>query len=321
MTGPGPVDTDEDLAPEPGRDLPDRGGQHLFMAGERVRPGVARAKHHGQALAGVREPGSQRVEPVALLPGRGGALLVRAGGDQGGIHVDDQPPGQGLSGDLEPREPGGRVLDQLPGVRPGSRAGAGDLVQRGRRPGQVQGAPHRRRARCVPEHRGQVLQQGDVAHAGRPERDRGRQRDQHGAPVEDGRGALLPQGRAELPGQSRLVGGLAEQDRAGVADQPGPVGSDLQGMVPPVMLHGEERSSPGNACVVTANLPGPGALFALKAGRDGRFAAVPSHSRDTLIAPHPQGAPGLRPGHGAKPQVKPGTPPAIIRPSTLNSGG
>jgi hypothetical protein len=47
---------------------------------------------------------------------------------------------------------------------------------------------------------------------------------------------------------SRLIGGLAEQDRAGVADQPGPVGGDLQSMVPPVMLHGEERSSP-ETCV------------------------------------------------------------------------
>ena len=44
-------------------------------------------------------------------------------------------------------------------------------------------------------------------------------------------------------GEPGLVGGLAEQDRAGVADQALPVRGDLQGMVPPVMLHGEERSS------------------------------------------------------------------------------
>ena len=47
-------------------------------------------------------------------------------------------------------------------------------------------------------------------------------------------------------GQSRLVSGLAQQDRAGVPDQARPVRGDLQGMVPPVMLHGEERSSSGN---------------------------------------------------------------------------
>ncbi len=76
-----------------------------------------------------------------------------------------------------------------------------------------------------------------------------RQRDQHGTPVEQRRPARLPQRRAELRGQSRLVGGLAQQDRAGVADQARPVRGDLQGMVPPVMLHGEERSSPGiKAC-------------------------------------------------------------------------
>jgi hypothetical protein len=53
------------------------------------------------------------------------------------------------------------------------------------------------------------------------------------------------------PGWSsfRVAGGLTEQDRAGVADQAGPAGGDLQGMVPPVMLHGQERSSPGiKAC-------------------------------------------------------------------------
>jgi hypothetical protein len=121
-----------------------------------------------------------------------------------------------------------------------------DPVRHARRPGQVQGAAHRRPARRVPEHRREVPQQGDVAHAGGPERDRGGQRDQHGAPVEGGRRALLPQRRAQLRGESCLAGGLSEQDRAGVADQPGPAGGDLQGVVPPVMLHGGERSSSGD---------------------------------------------------------------------------
>ncbi len=64
---------------------------------------------------------------------------------------------------------------------------------------------------------------------------------------------------AVITGQSGLVGGLAEQDRAGVADQARPAGGDLQGMVPPVMLHREERSrSVDYKVVVTRNLPGPG---------------------------------------------------------------
>ena len=103
--------------------------------------------------------------------------------------------------------------------------------------------------------------------------------------------------RGELPffrsaplsrGQSGLVGGLAEQDRSGVADQACSVGGDLQGMVPPVMLHGEERSrSVDYMVVVTRNLPGPGRSSLFNPVRDGRFAAVPPHSRDALIGPHP----------------------------------
>ena len=41
---------------------------------------------------------------------------------------------------------------------------------------------------------------------------------------------------------SPALGGLAAQDRADVADQAGPAAGDLQGMIPPVMLHGEERT-------------------------------------------------------------------------------
>ena len=73
--------------------------------------------------------------------------------------------------------------------------------------------------------------------------------DEHDSPVEQRRRALLPQGRAEPGGEPELVGGLAEQDGAGVADQALSVRGDLQGMVPPVMLHGEERSRLEVTCV------------------------------------------------------------------------
>ncbi|HYV79784.1 MAG TPA: hypothetical protein VE979_16780 [Streptosporangiaceae bacterium] len=43
----------------------------------------------------------------------------------------------------------------------------GNPVQHGRAAGQVQGPSRRRPARRVPEHRGQVRQHRDVAHAGR----------------------------------------------------------------------------------------------------------------------------------------------------------
>jgi hypothetical protein len=46
--------------------------------------------------------------------------------------------------------PAGAPSISFPRVRRGSGPGAGDLVQRGRRPGQVHGAAHRRTARRVP---------------------------------------------------------------------------------------------------------------------------------------------------------------------------
>jgi hypothetical protein len=122
-------------------------------------------------------------------------------------------------------------------------AGAGDPVQDGRRAGEVQRAADRRAARRGPEDRGEVGEQGDVAHAGGPERDRDGHRDQHGPPVQERRRARLPQRRAQGGGEPGLIGALAEQDRAGVADQALCVRGDLQGMVPSVKLHGEERSS------------------------------------------------------------------------------
>ena len=96
---------------------------------------------------------------------------------------------------------------------------------------------------AAPEDGGEVGEQGDVAHARGAQRDRRRHRDQHDPPVEQRRRALLPQRRAQGGGEPGLVGGLAEQDRAGVADQALSVRGDLQGMVPPVTLHGEGRSS------------------------------------------------------------------------------
>lgn len=47
-----------------------------------------------QALAGVREPGTELVEDAAHLPGGPGVLLVRVRGDQDGVHAGDQPSRQ-----------------------------------------------------------------------------------------------------------------------------------------------------------------------------------------------------------------------------------
>ena len=103
-------------------------------------------QQHVQALAGVRAPGGERVEAVAHLPGGRCSFLVRAGGDEGGVHVDDQPPRQRLARDGEPGEPGGRLLDQVPGMLPGLRPRPGDPVQYARGPGQVERTADRRPA-------------------------------------------------------------------------------------------------------------------------------------------------------------------------------
>jgi len=98
-----------------------------------------------------------------------------------------------------------------------------------------------------------MRQHRDIAHARGPQRDRHCHRHQRGTPIEQRRRPRLPQRRAQAGGQSRLVSGLTQQNRAGVPDQSLPIAGDLQGMIPAVMLHDEERSSPGkNVRVVTA---------------------------------------------------------------------
>jgi hypothetical protein len=108
-------------------------------------------------------------------------------GDQGGVHVQDQPPGQDLPGDGQPREPGRGPLDQLPHVRPGFCPGLRDPLQHRRAAGQVQGAPYRRPAWRRPQHGSQVRQHRDVAHGRGSERDRRRHRHQHDPAVQDRR--------------------------------------------------------------------------------------------------------------------------------------
>ena len=55
---------------------------------------------------------------------------------------------------------------------PGPSRGPGDPLQHGRAAGQAQRPPHGRPARRRPQHRSQMRQHRDIAHAGRPQRDR-----------------------------------------------------------------------------------------------------------------------------------------------------
>jgi hypothetical protein len=90
-----------------------------------------------------------------------------------------------------------------------------------------------------------VREQGDVGHGRGTERDRDGQRGEHHPPAQQRRAALPAEGGGQPGGKAELVSGLAEQDRAGLADESFSVRGDLQGMVPPVKLHDEERSRSG----------------------------------------------------------------------------
>ena len=79
------------------------------------------------------------------------------------------------------------LLLEGPGLRP--RPGA--PVEDGRGAGQVQGTADGGAARGAAEHGREVREMGDVAHAGRAEGDRDRQRREHGPAVERWRRALV----------------------------------------------------------------------------------------------------------------------------------
>jgi len=98
-------------------------------------------------------------------------------GDQRGVQVNHQPARQQLPRHGQPREPGRGRADQRPDVRPDRGPRPGDLVQ-GPGISQFQRPPYRSIRRRGPEDRFLVRQQGDVVHAGRPQRDRHRHRDQ-----------------------------------------------------------------------------------------------------------------------------------------------
>jgi hypothetical protein len=66
-------------------------------------------------------------------------------------------------------------------------------------------------------------------------------------------------------------------------DQGRPARGDLQGMIPPVMLHGEERSKPGNVRVYgnrESPRTGPSSLTISKDGRFAAVLAIPAPSAD-----------------------------------------
>jgi hypothetical protein len=247
VAGPGAAGADQDLPPEPGGDLPEGRGRQVPVIGEGARSGVAGAQQHGQALARIGSPRRQRVEAVAFQVGAAPSLSECAVTRVASMSMTTQPA-SAFPAMTSHGNPAGvswisfracaRALARARAIR-SSIAGEPARCSARRTVGPLGASP-------APGRGGR---QRDAAHAGGAQHDRGRHRDQHDPPVKQGRRARLPQSGAQARCQPCLVGGLPQQDRARVADQARPAAGDLQGMVPPVMLHGEERSSPGNCMV------------------------------------------------------------------------
>ena len=99
MGGAGPVGADQHLPAGPGAgpvtgQLGERGAGHADVVGGGVGAGVPRPQQDGQrlaaALGAVVDERPQRMVAEPALERRRRLLLLRVGGDQGGVHVDDQ---------------------------------------------------------------------------------------------------------------------------------------------------------------------------------------------------------------------------------------
>jgi len=111
----------------PRRELLERGVEDPDVIAGMVGAGIAGTQQPGQDLVGLVQAAEQRMEAEAALVRPGGALLLRVGGDQGGVEVegdvlgaDAVSPGVGacLGPGLANRdevEVGGERVDHPPG--------------------------------------------------------------------------------------------------------------------------------------------------------------------------------------------------------------
>ena len=238
-------------------------GQHVLVIGERVRPGVAGAQQHRQALARIRAPGPQRVETVAFLPGGAApSLSERAVTSVASMSMTSQParvfPATASHGN-----PARGLLDQLPHVRPGFRPGRRDPLQHAAVParsrarrmvGPLGGAPSSG-ARCASTAMSLMLVAPSAIAAAIET-----------SAIPRSEPAMSPPSAAPgtRRGQAHLVGGLAEQDRARVADQARPAAVTFRAWSHRVSCMA--KSAPVREVATCGNLQSPRtrALFALK---------------------------------------------------------
>lgn len=116
-------------ASDPDEDFGVRGVRYLFQCGrqdpdvigDRVRVGIARPQLHWPGTLRRRAPGHQRMEPEGLLERDRRQLLLRGGGDDRGVEVDDDPARQ-----TPARQPSARESPRAAGAAGTAHAGAPD---------------------------------------------------------------------------------------------------------------------------------------------------------------------------------------------------
>ena len=191
--------------------------------------------------------------------------------------------------------------------------------------GQVQRPADRRPARRRPEHRGQMGQHRDVAHAGGAQRDRRRQRDQHDPPVEQRRRALPSAAPRSGPAVSPAWSAALRSSTAPAwPTRPVPSAVTFRAWSHPLCCMAKSAPAWNLLSVVTGNLPEPGRSSPSKPAK-GTAAPRPSpcHSRARRRSPrthkvHSLPGPSRHeiPAHGYWNDTG-----SLSSPSALNSGG
>lgn len=217
VAGPGPVDGDQQVAPEGGGDLGDRGVQDLDVVGAGVGAGVAFSEHRHQQFAGVVAGGQQRMKPVGALecPFRSG--LVGVGGHDRGVEPDHDRGAQ-----VAVTRSGGRDLpvpgdDLVPHVGADGSAGPVDAAQLDGAD-LTQAAPGGGGGGYVPEQVVLVAQGLQVVDRGGAVGDGHGQVCEQSAPVDVGMPVAYGQRFAQCRGQADLVAEQAHQRRPDMGD-------------------------------------------------------------------------------------------------------
>src|SRR5690606_21408826 len=164
-------------------------------------------------------------------------------------HVDHDPPGECLSGDLKPGESLRTLSDQSPRDLAGRRAGpvdafGGPLIE------SIEEPPDRRvRPARQPQRLMVMAHPLGGTEARRPQSDRTGQVHQRGRPVDPVRRRRDREARPQRPGQACLVRYLTQQNDPGLSDLTTAIGLHAQALIPTTTL-GHQKGAP-SSCVNT----------------------------------------------------------------------